>query len=334
MNSVRICFVGSGISFIEQDRKLLESLGYDVDQHSYKGNLFSYLLSYSREIKRAVKDADIVFGWFASWETIPAVYYAKRYGKKSIVVTGGYDVVYMPEIKYGAFTNNKEKMSARYVLNNADLLLPFSYHSKDEILLRSTPNNIKVVYIGVNSHKFKVKKNKQNIAITVGGVNQSNLKRKGIEYFVKAAKYLPEVPFCVIGKCSDDAVDYLASVASDNVTFTGFVSDAELLDWYQKSKVYVQVSAHEGFGLAMAEAMLCGNVPVITIKGAIPEVVGNAGIYVNYGDEKATADAIKVALESSEDMRKAARRRIENHFSLEERENKLKDIVDTVLRER
>jgi len=330
----RICFVGSGISFIEQDRKLLESLGYDVDQHSFEGNLLSYFLSYRREIKRAVQDADILFGWFASWETMAAVYYAKRYGKKSIVVTGGYDVVCMPDIKYGAFTNSKEKISAKYVLNNADLLLPFSYHSKEELLLRSNPNAIKVVYIGVDSHKFKWKKNKQNIAITVGGVNQSNLKRKGIKYFVKAANHLPEVPFFVIGKCSDDAVDYLAGLASDNVTFTGFVSDVELLEWYQKSKVYTQVSAHEGFGLAMAEAMLCGNVPVVTRRGAIPEVVGDTGIYVKYADEKATAKAIKVALESSDRIRKDARKRIEAHFSIEKRENKLKEVMDTVLKGR
>lgn len=327
----KICFVGSGISFIEQDRKLLELMGYDVDQHSYKGNLLSYFLSYRRDIKRAVQDADIVFGWFASWETMAAVYYAKRYGKKSIVVTGGYDVVYMPEIKYGAFTNNKEKMSAKYVLNNADLLLPFSHHSKEELLLRSNPKNIKVVHIGIDPNRFKWKKNKQDLAITVGGVNQSNLKRKGIEYFVKAAAYLPDVPFCVIGKCSDDTIDYLASLASDNVTFTGFISDVELLDWYQKSKVYVQVSAHEGFGLAMAEAMLCGNMPVITKRGAIPEVVGDSGIYVNYGDGKATAEAIKVALNASDDMRKDARRRIETHFSLKKRENKLKEAVDMLL---
>ena len=69
------------------------------------------------------------------------------------MVTGGYDVVYMPEIKYGAFTNNKEKMSAKYVLNNADLLLPFSHHSKEELLLRSNPKNIKVVHIGIDPNR-------------------------------------------------------------------------------------------------------------------------------------------------------------------------------------
>jgi len=47
-----------------------------------------------------------------------AIHYSKKYNKKSIVVTGGYDVVYLPEIIYGAFTNIKEIIPSKYILRN------------------------------------------------------------------------------------------------------------------------------------------------------------------------------------------------------------------------
>ena len=137
---------------------------------------------------------------------------------------------------------------------------------------------------------------------------------------MKSAKFLLEVKFVVIGKFIDRSIDYLRSIASPNVEFTGKVVDEELLEWYQRAKVYVQASAHEGFGMAVAESMLCGCIPVVTPRYALPEVVGNCGFYVPYGDEKATTEAIKKALAAPEEMRKKARERIRNLFSIEKRE--------------
>ena len=98
-----------------------------------------------------------------------------------------------------------------------------------------------------------------------------------------------------------------------------------MLKYYQRAKVYVQVSAHEGFGCSLAEAMLCECVPVVTNKGAIPEVVGDTGFYVPYGDLKATAEAIKEALKS--DRGKEARERIKRMFPVEKREEKLVSLI-------
>jgi glycosyltransferase involved in cell wall biosynthesis len=67
-------------------------------------------------------------------------------------------------------------------------------------------------------------------------------------------------------------------------------------------------------------------VPVVTHSYALPEVVGDAGFYVPYGDPKAAAEAIKQALKSNKGTR--ARERIEKYFSLKAREQKLiKEII-------
>lgn len=162
--------------------------------------------------------------------------------------------------------------------------------------------------------------------ITVGGVSRSNLRRKGLETFVKSASLVPEARFVVIGKYQDDSIDSLKSIASPNVSFTGFVDDSDLLQWYQKAKVYVQVSAYESFGMSLAEAMLCQCVPVVSERGALPEVVGETGYYASFEDEKATAEAIKSALNSDRGL--LARRRIQTLFPQSRREEALKDAIE------
>jgi glycosyltransferase involved in cell wall biosynthesis len=70
-------------------------------------------------------------------------------------------------------------------------------------------------------------------------------------------------------------------------------------------------------------------VPVVTDKGAIPEVVGDSGQYVAYGDPAATAEAIKRAMESQNGG--AARQRIRTIFSFEKRRETLLKAVNGLL---
>ncbi|MGD8267785.1 MAG: glycosyltransferase, partial [Desulfobacterales bacterium] len=64
------------------------------------------------------------------------------------------------------------------------------------------------------------------------------------------------------------------------VHFTGRISSVEFVRQYARASVAVVSSLYEGFGLPAGEAMACG-VPVIsTTGGALPEVVGDAGLLV------------------------------------------------------
>ncbi|MCK4653864.1 MAG: glycosyltransferase, partial [Candidatus Cloacimonetes bacterium] len=144
-------------------------------------------------------------------------------------------------------------------------------------------------------------------------------KVNGIETFVKSANFLPEATFLLIGPQLDDSIDYLKSIAPSNVIFKGYTPPDELSTHFGHAKVYAQLSAQESFGCALAEAMLCECVPVVTDRGAIPEVVGNTGYYVPYDDPEATAEAIKEALNS--DKGTETRQRILDNYSLKKREN-------------
>jgi len=329
---MKVCFVGNlSSTFIKRDYEILKK-HFEIDLLQPPNNKKTWI-KYPSIVKNKVKKCDVVFGWFAGWHTAFPVHYSKKYNKPSVIVVGGYDAAYVPEINYGAFTNIKEKIPAKYVLENADLLLPVSEFTKKEVLEKVNPKRIKVVYNGVDVERFKMEGNKEDdLIITVGGVSWSNLKRKGIKIFVNTARSFPSIRFVVIGKFIDTSIEHLKKNASKNVEFTGFVSDDELVRWYQRAKVICQLSYYEAFGLAPAEGMACECIPVVTKdKTGMPEFVDNTGFYVPYGDEKATAEAIKKALDAPEEMRKKARERIKNLFSVEKRERKLVEAIKSMV---
>ena len=76
----------------------------------------------------------------------------------------------------------------------------------------------------------------------------------------------------------------------------GRVSDRELKALYAAALALLFPSHTEGFGLPPLEAMACG-CPVITSKrGAIPEVCGDAAIYVDADDSAQMAEAMRQLL--------------------------------------
>ena len=144
---------------------------------------------------------------------------------------------------------------------------------------------------------------RERIALTVGVVDRPNLERKGLRSFVQAAAHLPDVAFVLAGRWDDAAADELRDHAPPNVTLTGWV-EQDVLNWHMRdSSVYVQASAHEGFGMSVAEAMLAGCIPVTTRAGALPEVVDELGVQVDDADPRRLAAAIEQALAMDDDTR-------------------------------
>ncbi len=70
----------------------------------------------------------------------------------------------------------------------------------------------------------------------------------------------------------------------DDVIFKGFVTDAELGEYYRRASLVAYPSLYEGFGLPPLEAMASGAPVVTSSTSSIPEVVGHAAILVNPRD--------------------------------------------------
>src|SRR5262249_9764122 len=172
---------------------------------------------------------------------------------------------------------------------------------------------------------------KENLVITVSDVAQDTLYRKGLIPFVRAAVIVPDVPFVLIGEWRDRSIHKLRDMAPPNVSFTGWVSPDKLHAYMSRARVYVQASQHEGFGLAVAEAMLHECVPVVTRAGALPEVVGNAGLYTDSAEPGPLAATIRKGLDMRIDLGKRAYERIAREFPLGRRRQGLERVIEAVL---
>jgi len=325
--NIKILFVGNrNSSFIKNDYRLLQK-NFDVKPISMSClSLTTYLL----KAFFLVKWADVVFCWFASIESFFPLLFAKLFKKKSIVVAGGYDCANEPEMDYGSFTNFREKIAAEYVFKNANVVLAVSKFVKKQTLEKITPKQLKIIYNGVNIKKFESKKTKDKIIVTIGQATQYKYKIKGLETFARASAHFPDYKFVIIGQKDECIYNKLKGI-NENLVFTGKIPHDRVLKWLQKARVYCQLSYIESFGLGLAEAMSCNCIPVVTDRGSLSEIVGDAGFYVSYEDEKGTVEAIKRALETSDQLGEKARKRILKLFNFEKRERDLTNFVEAFL---
>lgn len=82
----------------------------------------------------------------------------------------------------------------------------------------------------------------------------------------------------------------------DRVIFVGYVSKADLVALYCGAEALVYPSLMEGFGLPVIEAMACGTPVIASRAGAIPEVGGDACLYVDPEDVAGITIAIRRVL--------------------------------------
>jgi glycosyltransferase involved in cell wall biosynthesis len=71
------------------------------------------------------------------------------------------------------------------------------------------------------------------------------------------------------------------------------VGDEDLAALYRGAVALVYPSQYEGFGLPALEAMACGCPVIATTGGALPEVVGDAGLLVEPGASGPLGEAMR-----------------------------------------
>jgi len=185
-------------------------------------------------------------------------------------------------------------------------------------------NKFSIVPNGINTDLFypidDIERKKNRIIVT----NSADTPLKGLFFLFQAVAELnkfQDVSVTVVGepKKDGDLVKLIRRLGIGHcIHFTGRISNGEFVRQYARATAAVVPSVYEGFGLPVGEAMACG-VPVIsTTGGALPEVVGDAGILVKPADSRALAGAIRDLLNNplrAKELGMAGYRRVHKHFT-------------------
>jgi glycosyltransferase involved in cell wall biosynthesis len=203
-------------------------------------------------------------------------------------------------------------------LKRADLLFAISQSSRrDAISALSIPDDRIINILGAADDHF------QRLEMTPDEIQRIRTKfgldrpfimytggidyRKNVEGLIESYALCPGqlreghhlAIVCGIQEADRQRLDKIAArsgLGKDDLIFTGFVSDREMVALYNLCALFVFPSLYEGFGLPVLEAMSCGAAVIGSNTSSIPEVVGRSDALFDPTRPQAIADKITEVL--------------------------------------
>lgn len=302
------------MEYYRQDIDALRALGHDV-----------VVCNRYRDIPWRF---DVLFVWWWTYALLPVVL-ARLTGRRAII-TGVYNFRFEDPSTgtdyFGRPWHQRFVIGLATKLAHANLFVSSGEFEevKASFGLRTAhyaPCAVGDAYFAVNRRAAE-----RTLLLNLAWSGPENLQRKGVWTILDAAALLKQrglrFELVLAGRRGDGFNALQQRVVdldlSDCVKAIGEVTMEEKLDLFGRTKLYLQPSRFEGFGLATAEAMAAGCCVITTPVGEVPTVVGEGGVYVQPGDSQGLADAIESLLSSPDrivDMNDRAAERIQRLFS-------------------
>ncbi|WP_026944954.1 glycosyltransferase family 4 protein [Algoriphagus marincola] len=281
--------------------------------------------------------------FFGGYHSVLPVWFGKVFGKKCTIQAGGTDCINMPEIGYGNFRKKWLRNATVYSFKNCSLILPvaealvkqdYFYDSRissKQGLLNLIPDlttPIEVIPNGFDTDFWKdlgkARKSFSFISVATGTSNPSRAIVKGYDLIEKLASIHPNWTFTLVGDS-----EYFS--LNPNVQVLEKMHPKELLELYNSHQFYLQLSTSEGFPNALGEAMACGCIPIGSAVGAIPEIIGDAGVVLIKKDlTLLESQILKLSAQDLTLISGKAIQRIAKHFNFEKRKKALLKALDLV----
>lgn len=169
-----------------------------------------------------------------------------------------------------------------------------AYPAPDSVF-QSAPQDVKVLdRLGVSGRYF----------LYVGALNWQKNVRTILNAFqaLRVTRSGP-VSLVIVGHANWPIDDLRLQDQINVISFT-YLDDTELAILYSHAVAFVYLSLDEGFGLPVLEAMTMGAPVIVSDRGALPEVVGEAGIVVNPTDIEQVRSAMLELLTNPEERQR------------------------------
>lgn len=206
---------------------------------------------------------------------------------------------------YG-FLRMQEKVARRL-----PTLLTVSENSADDIrtAFGIESERIHTIPLGVNTEMFAPRQ-AERVAGRIVCVASADAPLKGVPTLLEAVAKLRterEIELVLVSKlapggATEKLIDELA--IGDVVRTVSGIDDTELADLLASAEIAAVPSLYEGFSLPAVEAMSCGTPLVASRAGAIPEVVGDAGLLVPPGDSEQLAAGLAALFDDPAERRR------------------------------
>jgi len=185
-------------------------------------------------------------------------------------------------------------------------------------------DKFKIIYCGVDGEVFRERPGTKRQDNRILAINSGDTPLKGLKYLFEAVAELRKnrkIELVIVGQpmkngYTQGLIDLLR--LEDCIQYAGKLDTDELVEQYSKATLLVVPSIYEGFGLPAAEAMSCGTPVISTTAGALPEVVGDAGILIPPGDTRAMVQAITALLDDTQKRNRLGsmgRKRVDELFN-------------------
>ena len=210
-----------------------------------------------------------------------------------------------------------------FIITNTDKIICVSKFFMNFMKQRMPKYNYKFDYIyncidikKITSQITSVPERNAQIASIGGG-----MKRKNILTIVKSAQQLqPSLPVLVIGADGPDSPEIKRQ---DNIEWKGLLSHSDVIRLLSETKIYVQNSAFETFGLSVIEALYCGCDLLISDNMGCKDLFGTLtdnDIIYDVHDQKEICQKLQYLYKHSNNkrLRKGFRKElVSHHWQLE-----------------
>jgi len=197
------------------------------------------------------------------------------------------------------------------LIKKADHIITGSNFTKQEIVyhMQLPQDKISVIYHGVNHEVYKEYPSNElqetktvfdlpkKFLLFVGSIEP----RKNLLTLLKAYTLLKneqkdELPLVLVGFKGWENKETMQEIEKnkEHIRYLGYVTETHLAHIYNLATIFIYPSLYEGFGLPPLEAMACGTPVIVSNVASLPEVCGDAALYVEPMDLQGIIDKISL----------------------------------------